>query len=289
MRIASNQYKSIMLFALQELKNVYPQEEIKALVYYLFAELIGVSRSDYLLNPNKGVSESELLKFNFAIKDLKNGKPIQHILGYAYFLEKTFIVNKETLIPRPETEELVQYIISKEQTHKDLKILDIGTGTACIPISLGLAMPQHKYSALDFKTSIIDLAEKNAQKHEIPISFKVKDILQCEAKDMQEYDIIISNPPYVLESEKAEMHKNVLEYEPYSALYVKDNDALLFYKKIIELAKQRLSKKGRIYLEINENKATETETLLKQNGFSKILVHKDIHDKNRFVSAILNP
>jgi len=149
-----------MSFALKELNQMYSSEEIKSLVYYLFEEYLSVNKTDYILNSNKTMSESDLLKFNFAIKDLKRGKPLQYILSYTYFCNEKFFVNEHTLIPRPETEELVQHIINVEKDKKGLHILDIGTGTACIPISLAQQMPKHYYHALDFREEIIQLAKK---------------------------------------------------------------------------------------------------------------------------------
>jgi len=274
-----------MSFALSELSNIYPIEEIKALVYYLFEEFLHISKTDYILNKQKGMSESELLKFNFAIKDLKQGKPLQYILGYSYFNDLKFFVNPETLIPRQETEELVQLIIKKEKQEKSLKILDIGTGTGCIPISLAKEMPQHQYSAIDFKEEIIQLAKKNANLNKVNISFQVLDILRASTEEIGFYDIIISNPPYVKESEKQKMHKNVLDHEPESALYVPDEKALLFYEKIIQIATQHLKPNGRLYLEINENKGKEMKVLLASEGFEQIMIHQDIHGKDRMLSA----
>jgi len=266
-----------MSFALSELSNIYPIEEIKALVYYLFEEFLQISKTDYILNKQKGMSESELLKFNFAIKDLKQGKPLQYVLGYSYFNDLKFFVNPETLIPRQETEELVQLIIKTEKQEKSLEILDIGTGTACIPISLAKEMPQHQYSAIDFKEDIIQLAKKNASLNNANISFQVLDIFQASIEEIGFYDIIISNPPYVLESEKQKMHKNVLDHEPESALYVPDEKALLFYEKIIQIATQHLKTNGRLYLEINENKGKEMKALLVSEGFEQVMIHQDIH------------
>jgi len=283
MRIASNKYKSVMSFALSELKNLYPESEIQALVYYLFEEFLGVSRTSYILNKQKGMSESELLKFNFAIKDLKKGKPIQHILGFAYFLDRKFKVSKDTLIPRSETEELVQLIQTDLKNLSNLKILDIGTGTGCIPISLSLSMPQHQYFALDFKEKIINLAKENTALHQVKINFKTLDILEAKNSDLQKYDIIISNPPYVLESEKTKMHQNVLDHEPASALYIPDVQALIFYKKITALASTQLNDSGILYFEINETKAEAIVALLKSYGFSQTAIYKDIHNKDRFV------
>ena len=289
MRIASNKYSSVMSFALNELKDIYPESEIQALVYYLFEEFLGVNRTSYILNKQKGMSESELLKFNFALKDLKKGKPIQHILGFAYFLNRRFKVSKDTLIPRPETEELVQLIQTDLKNLSHLKILDIGTGTGCIPISLALEMQQHQYFALDFKEEIINLAKENTALHQVKIDFKTLDILKAKNSDLQKYDIIISNPPYVLESEKATMHQNVTQYEPGSALYIPDEKALMFYEKITQLAATNLLANGKLYFEINERKAQAVISMLKSYGFYQISLHQDIHNKDRFIRAYLKP
>ncbi len=275
-----------MDFALEELSELYPPEEIKAITLWLFEEFLRVERVDYQLNLNKGMSESELLKFNFAIKDLKKGKPIQHVLGYTWFLDLKLKVNKHTLIPRPETEELVQHIISNEQCQLGLKILDIGTGTACIPLALEKTMPQHQYYGIDFKPEIIELAQENASSQNSNIKLIQLDILNEELDG--HYDIIISNPPYVLESEKKEMHSNVLDFEPSTALYVKDSSPLLFYQQIIEQAKTHLNLRGRLYFEINENFGNELSDLLKSKGFKSIQIISDFRGKHRFIESILS-
>lgn len=274
-----------MAFALEELSGIYPDEEIRAITLWLFEEYLGVGRVDFQLNLNEGMSESELLKFNFAIKDLKKAKPIQHILGYTWFLDFKLFVNEHTLIPRPETEELVQHIISKEKNESKLKILDIGTGTACIPIGLIKAMPQHDYHAIDFKAEIIELALKNCETHEAAIRLFQLDILNQELSE--NYDVIISNPPYVLESEKKEMHENVVNYEPDSALYVKDSTPLLFYEKIILQAKKHLNNNGRLYFEINEHFGNELSDLLNKHGFESIQILNDFRGRIRFSESIL--
>ncbi|NPD47726.1 peptide chain release factor N(5)-glutamine methyltransferase [Lentimicrobium sp. S6] len=274
-----------MAFALEELSGIYPEEEIRAITLWLFEEFLEVERVDYQLNIDKGMSESELLKFNFAIKDLKKGKPIQHILGYTWFLDLKLQVNEHTLIPRPETEELVQYIISQEESNSALKILDIGTGSACIPLALEKAMPQNEYYGIDFKSEIIELAYKNSQAQNSNINLIQLDILKEELSG--DYDVIISNPPYVLESEKKEMHKNVVDFEPESALYVKDSDPLLFYEKIILQAKKHLNINGRLYLEINERYGNELSELLNKHGFESIKILNDFRGRIRFCTAFL--
>lgn len=292
MRIPSNQYHSVMQFALEELKDLYPTEEIKALMYWLFEEYLDVDKTQYLLHPKKGMSESELLKFNFAIKDLKKGKPIQYILGYTYFNELKILVNAHTLIPRPETEELVQWIYEDQQSilrkPQGTKILDMCTGTACIPIALAEKLPQNQYWGADFKSEILDLAEENAKLYQKEINFFKFDLLADQMVKHNEFDIIISNPPYVLESDKKNMHQNVLDFEPASALYVDNDHALLFYEKILDFAKINLTKGGHIYFEIHENKAKEIEKLFNNFGYKNIEIKKDFRGKNRFAKGVKN-
>lgn len=274
-----------MDFAMEELSGIYPEEEIRAITLWLFEDFLEVGRVDFQLNINKGMSESELLKFNFAIKDLKKGKPIQHVLGYTWFLDLKLQVNEHTLIPRPETEELVQLIIAEEKDKSTLKILDIGTGTGCIPLALEKAMPQHIYYGVDFKTEIIELAKSNAQTQNSNIKLEQLDILNEDLS--QSFDVIISNPPYVLESEKAEMHTNVLNFEPESALYVDDSSPLLFYERIITQAKEHLNIGGRLYFEINEKYGSQLSKLLMKHGFKSTQILKDFRGKNRFSQSIL--
>jgi len=305
MRIPSNQYKSVIQFALEELQEIYPVEEIKSLMYWLFEEYMGVDKTQFLLNPQKGMSESELLKFNFAIKDLKKGKPIQYILGYSYFHELKILVNKHTLIPRPETEELVQWVYEESiknvftksnstlsradvlhpKIKNSLKILDMCTGTGCIPLALADKMPQHQYYGADFKQEILDLAEKNAKLLQKKMSLFQYDLLEDDIKKYQDFDIIISNPPYVLKSDKKQMHQNVLKFEPSSALYVDDDHALLFYEKILDFAQINLKKEGPIYFEIHENKSIEIKELFSKYCYKNIEIKKDFRGKTRFVKA----
>jgi len=285
MRIPSNQYQAVMQHALQELKDSYPTEEIKAMMYWLFEEYLQVNKTQYLLNPQKGMSESELLKFNFAIKDLKKNKPIQYILGYTYFASLKILVNEHTLIPRPETEELVQIVYKGEQHHNQhLKVLDMCTGTGCIPIALQKKMPQHEYFGADFKTEILDLANTNAQRSNSAINFFKFDLLH-DHDSPHRFDIIISNPPYVLESDKTQMHRNILDFEPQTALFVDDNNALIFYNKILEFAKRSLKNSGRIYFEIHENKSEEMKELLQDFKYKMIETIQDFRGKIRFIKA----
>ena len=286
MRIPTNQYKSILSFAQKELTEIYPPEEIQSLVFLLFEDISELKKVDIILNLQKGVSESELLKYNFAIKDLKRGKPIQHILGYGWFDGLKFDVSPSTLIPRPETEELVQMLFEAENKFNNLEIIDLGTGTGCIPISLKKRMPQHHFTAVDFSDEILKLAGKNALKHETPISIRLCDLLSPSTDFAGLWDVIISNPPYVLESDKSAMHPNVLNHEPSSALFVPDDNPLLFYKSILKFAGKHLNKGGRLYFEIHEKQGKNLLNLLIENHYNPFPVVADIFGKDRFVKAI---
>lgn len=272
-----------MDFALEELSEIYPPEEIKAMIYWVFEAFLGVDRAQYLLNPDRGMSESDLLKFNFVIKKLKIGKPIQHLLGHTWFLGLRLLVNEHSLIPRPETEELVELIVAREKAQQNLKILDIGTGTACIPIGLAQSMPQNEYFAIDFKKEIMDLAQSNIDRYPFNIQLIQMDILKDKTDHLPIFDVIISNPPYVLESEKTQMHVNVVDFEPASALYVPNESPLLFYDKISAIATSQLKEGGRLYFEINEKYGETLAHSLSKMGFKHIQILNDFRDKNRFV------
>jgi release factor glutamine methyltransferase len=286
MRIRSNQYRSVMQFAMKELQGIYPLEEIKALMYWLFDEYLGVDKSQYILNPQKGMSESELLLFHFAIKDLKKGKPIQYIIGHTFFYGLKILVNEHTLIPRPETEELVEWVLENTKDEEPpLKILDLCTGTACICIALAHKMPEHQFWGGDFKYEILDLAGKNASFHKKEINFFKIDLINDVFTKTHEFDIIAANPPYVLESEKQQMHQNVLAYEPKSALFVSNSNPLLFYDKILDFAVLNLKNSGTVFFEINENKSLDIEYLLLKRAFHNIEFKNDFSGKIRFVKA----
>ncbi len=232
MQIASNKIKDIVRFFREQLQGIYDAEEIESFIGFCFEEYMGLKRVDIVINGERTMSESDLLKFNFAIKDLKKEKPIQQILGKADFYGLKFYVNEHVLIPRPETEELVDLII-KENKGFNPTIMDIGTGSGCIPISLKKNIPNAVVSSIDVSEKAIEVAKKNAKLNEVTITFVVDDILN-PSKEIapKSIDIIVSNPPYICISEKEEMRKNVLEHEPHIALFVYDNDPLLFYKAI---------------------------------------------------------
>ena len=269
------------------LKNIQDEQEIESFFFIITEYLHNLKRVDVALNPNFELSEDEVQKWNAILADLQQEKPIQYITGEAWFYGLQFEVNENTLIPRPETEELVEWIIesqkSKVQSQK-CEILDIGTGTGCIPISLKTNLPQANVSAIDVSEKALEVAKRNAASNKLEINFILTNIL--EAKDLNQYfDVIVSNPPYVRNLEKQEIKKNVLDYEPHLALFVEDTDALLFYRKIAQLALKNLSPNGLLFFEINQYLGKETVELLENLGFKNIELKKDIYGNDRMIKC----
>jgi release factor glutamine methyltransferase len=285
MRIPSNRLKSVLNFAKTELGTLYDEREIQSFFYLLCEHYLGLDKTKVILNPDSALSESELLKFNFAIKDLKTEKPIQYILGKTEFCGYVFIVNEHTLIPRPETEELVQWIVDNEKPITPLNILDIGTGSGCIAISLAKQLPAAKIKGIDISTEALKIAQSNNENLNTSVSFEMIDILNPPKTFNAKFDIITSNPPYVLETEKALMKKNVLQFEPNQALFVKDNDPLLFYRRILDFAREHLLANGRIYFEINKKMSIELSALLSDYKYCDIEIKNDLFDRPRMVCA----
>ena len=276
------QYKNHFFDSLQGIQD---EQEIESFFFILTEYLHNLKRVDVALNPNFKLSDAEVEKWNIILADLQQEKPIQYITGEAWFFGLQFDVNENTLIPRPETEELVEWIIesqkSKVQSQK-CEILDIGTGTGCIPISLKTNLPQANVSAIDVSEKALEVAKRNAVSNRVDISFIQADILEVE--DLSQYfDIIVSNPPYVRNLEKEEIKKNVLDYEPHLALFVEDTDALLFYRKIAQLALKNLAPNGLLFFEINQYLGKETVELLENMGFKNIELKKDIYGNDRMI------
>jgi release factor glutamine methyltransferase len=270
---------------IEKLLPLYDVLEAESFFYIILEDFHQMKRIDLALNPTFVFSEGEVVKWNSVLEKLEREIPIQYILGNAHFYGLEFEVNENTLIPRPETEELVEWIIknnSKIEGFKDLKILDIGTGSGCIAISLAKNLPHAKVFAIDVSEKALETAKKNALKNNVEVTFLLKNIL--EADDLkQQFDIIVSNPPYVRNLEKEEIKKNVLEYEPHLALFVEDNDALIFYRKIAELAQKNLTENGQLYFEINQYLGTEMIDLLESKNFKNIELRKDIYENDRMI------
>ncbi|NHM03991.1 peptide chain release factor N(5)-glutamine methyltransferase [Flavobacterium celericrescens] len=268
------------------LKNIQDEQEIESFFFILTEYLHNLKRVDVALNSNFELSDEEVQKWNAILVDLQQEKPIQYITGEAWFYGLKFEVNVNTLIPRPETEELVEFILKETSSFQlpasNLNILDIGTGTGCIPISLKANLPQANVSAIDVSEKVLEVAKRNAESNKVEINFIQANILEVEDLN-QHFDIIVSNPPYVRNLEKEEIKKNVLDYEPHLALFVEDTDALLFYRKIAQLALKNLSPNGLLFFEINQYLGKETVELLQNLGFKNIELKKDMYGNDRMI------
>ena len=261
---------------------IYGINEAESFFYLILEECNQLRRVDLALDPLMAFSKEEILKWNEICDLLLQQIPIQYILGSTHFCGLKFNVSPSVLIPRPETEELVEWIvdsISSEYT----KIIDIGTGSGCIAISLAHQIPNAEVSAIDVSSSALKIAIENAKMNEVKVTFIEQNILNASSLN-QIYDVIVSNPPYVRELEKTEILPNVLSNEPHLALFVDDDDALIFYKKIADLAIESLAIDGLLFFEINQYLATETVEMLKEKGFESEL-RKDIYGNDRMICA----
>ena len=263
----------------EELSAVADECEITSWYYISIEYLLGYNRSDCIINSNQVLNKSQLSKIKQIVAELKTHKPIQYILGKTEFYGLKIKVNEHTLIPRPETEQLVDWILKENF----VAALDIGTGSGCIPIALA-KHTDAKVLAIDVSEDALLIAEENAKNNEVEIDFIHQDILQTNY--LQKVDIIVSNPPYVLESEKKKMQENVLDYEPELALFVEDKNPLIFYKKIASLAFNFLNENGKLFFEINAKFGKETIEMLADIGFVNIELKKDMNDKDRMIKAI---
>jgi len=266
---------------IQTLAPLYDAAEAESFFYLLLEALRQMKRIDLALEPATEFSESEIEAWNAIIEKLKTFIPIQYIIGVTHFYGLELEVNPDVLIPRPETEELVEWILSVNE-NKKLKILDIGTGSGCIAIALAKNLPQAQVYAIDVSKNALAIAKRNTKRNNVQVNFIEKNILETDDLE-QTFDIIVSNPPYVRNLEKEEIKKNVLDHEPHLALFVDDHDALLFYRKIADLALKNLVPNGQLYFEINQYLGKETMDLLEQKGFSQLELRADIYGNNRMV------
>lgn len=278
----------------KELLPIYDEQEIDSFFYIILEKLHGLRRIDLALTPETVMDGNYLKQWKNIISDLKIQKPIQYILGETEFYGLTFLVNESTLIPRQETEELVELIISNNRITElpnPLKILDIGTGSGCIAISLAKNVPGSEVFAIDVSEKALATAIKNAEINEVEVNFIQADILKVNDLNfdfrLPAFDLIVSNPPYVRNLEKAEIKPNVLEFEPHLALFVEDTDALLFYRKIAQLAKKNLNPNGKLYFEINQYLGKEMVQLLEELSFRNVELKKDIYGNDRMIQSTI--
>ena len=308
----------------KELLSIYPKEEIDSFFFLLIEYRLGLKRLDIVLDPHAEININNERYFLLTLNQLKKEIPVQYIMETTEFFGIPFSVNPDVLIPRPETEELVDWVIEntkeERENNKPLRILDIGTGSGCIAISLAKNIPKAKVWALDVSDRALELAKKNATLNKVEIQFLMEDILKINSiqelrknipkpsanrnknapllKDIGtqgyededvKFDIIISNPPYVRESEKQIIKNNVLMNEPHLALFVYDKNPLLFYDKIADVAKENLTQNGKLYFEINQYLGKETVELLNKKGFKNIVLRKDIFGNDRMIFSSFAP
>ena len=274
--------KRITSIIREELSQCYSTDEIAALTRIIATELLGVSQMAFYLKDDIPLTAEQQALLGNAIERLKKQEPIQYILGYSDFCGLRFKVTPATLIPRPETSELVELIASEATGHES--ILDIGTGSGCIAVSLAHKLPKSNVTAWDISTTALAVAAENSRNNSTEVTFERVDILSYEPKSAQ-FDIIVSNPPYIKENEKAAMHSNVLDWEPHTALFVPDSDPLLFYRTIAEKGLQMLAPNGTLYFEINRAHGTETMKMLADYGYTDIELRKDFADNDRMIKA----
>ena len=276
----------------KELDEIYGKNEVDSFFFMLTEDYFGIERFTLALDPDIVITKEQETSIFSALSELRLEKPIQHILGKAHFYGLEFTVNEHTLIPRPETEELITFILEKAKyaTNKNLSILDIGTGSGCIAIALKKKLPYAKVFAIDISENALEVAQKNAKDNDVEVQFVQADVLSLNdlhifKNNDEPFHIFVSNPPYVRNLEKAEMRKNVLEYEPDSALFVEDNNPLVFYDKIANLAMKYLKINGSLYFEINQYLGKEMIDLLDGKQFQNIELRKDIFGVDRMLKA----
>ncbi|PKH66152.1 peptide chain release factor N(5)-glutamine methyltransferase [Flavobacterium sp. ALD4] len=274
---------------IQELLSTYDEGEAESFFYLILEDKHQLKRIDLVLDPELVFLEDEMALWNSILEQLKLEIPIQYLLGRTSFYGLDFEVNENVLIPRPETEELVEWIIQSSRSevgNKKLKVLDIGTGSGCIAISLAKNIPNAEVYAIDVSEKALATAKRNATLNQVNVTFIIQNILETEDLN-QQFDIIISNPPYVRNLEKQEIKKNVLENEPHLALFVEDDDALIFYKKIAALAQKNLLDNGQLFFEINQYLGKDMFELLEKLKFKGIELRKDIYGNDRMMRGAI--
>lgn len=283
MRISSNKVKDIVRFAHQELAENYVKGEVNTLIYALIEKFCHIGMVKALAEPELTVSESELLRVYFGIKDLKNNVPLQYVLGECDFLNTNILLSHKVLIPRPETEELVQRVIDENKAKSGLEIADLCCGSGCVAVALAKNLHDSSVVAIDIDPEAIDQTKENAEHNAVAVETLKADILNDVCIDRR-FDIIFSNPPYVRESERSLMRANVIEHEPWQALFVSDENPLVFYRSIALFAQKYLKKDGVLYLETNEALCKETELIFTELGYQTKKL-KDFRGKERGLIA----
>jgi release factor glutamine methyltransferase len=278
--------KKVISLIKSELKNYYPDKELSALTFIILEQVLDLKKTQVLVSDHNPISKEALQRIKYIISELKTYKPIQYIFEKTYFYDLPFHITPDVLIPRPETEELVDWII-KENPKACKRILDIGTGSGCIAISLAKNLPCSTVYAIDVSKEALTITRNNSKLNNVDLRILNLDIFNIDERFDEMFDIIVSNPPYITEKEKAHMQPNVLNYEPELALFVPNNNPLLFYKKITDFALKHLNPEGKIYFETNEHYGHDTALLLEEMNFHHVSLRKDINGKERMLRAVL--
>ncbi|MBW7847466.1 MAG: peptide chain release factor N(5)-glutamine methyltransferase [Bacteroidales bacterium] len=288
MNVPSNRLFDLYRYYSKSLQSVYPIKEAQGLIEILIEHFFDVSKIRLLTESDLRLSESELLTLHFAVKRLKNEEPVQYVTGQTIFCDHWFDVDQSVLIPRPETEQLVEICAGflSESSNSGV-IADIGTGSGCIAICLALRFPHLRVEAFDVSEAALKTAEHNAVRLGAKVSFQQFDVLNDPFPGSGvSYQLVVSNPPYVLMSEKDSMRNNVLGFEPHQALFVPDNDPLMFYRAIAQMVRPLLGSEGMLAFEINERMRSPVSLLLEKEGYHQIRMYQDFHGKDRFVTAL---
>jgi release factor glutamine methyltransferase len=284
MKMPDNKLSSVLDYFHQKLDGLYIQNEVDSFFWLLTENELGLVRLDFMKDPNMRMSESQLLSFISFSKRLVKQEPVQYIMGATDFMGLKLMVNSAVLIPRPETEELVNWITSSVAGQKPLEIIDIGTGSGCIALAVKSNLPNVFVTGVDISRDVLEVAKLNGEECKLTVDWKLRDALNMPG-DVDKYDVVVSNPPYVLDSEKELMSENVLAYEPHQALFVGDEDPLLFYEAIAVWAIKSIKPGGLLFFEINEKYADESLLLLTETGFKEVEMKNDIFDKPRMIKA----
>jgi release factor glutamine methyltransferase len=292
MKVAGNKVKHIVDYFRSELSSVYDENELRAVIHGAFEHYLGFKKHEMPLRLDENVNQSDLLKLYDCGKALKSGKPLQYVLHEAWFYGLRFFVNEQVLIPRPETEELVDMIVQEEKHCGSL--LDIGTGSGCIPVSIKSALKNCAVSACDISSEALKVAEENAGNHGADVDFFEADVLETETfvekvTKRKTFEVVVSNPPYIKTDERSSLHPNVIDHEPHLALFVNHGDETIFYKKIITLCEKLLEAGGRLYFELNPLTATEVKNFaVNSELFAEVKLANDMSGKIRFFKAVKN-
>jgi release factor glutamine methyltransferase len=275
--------KDFKSYFVEQLMHKYDVDECTSLFYIVIDKMLNTSKMKFVLVQEKQIEAKDEAVLQSVIKQLLAGKPIQYVLGEAYFFGLPFFVDSSVLIPRPETEELVEWILENVRSSSSLytKVLDVGTGSGCIPVALKKNADGLDLYGMDISSEAIEVAKKNAALNEAEISFIQADIFKYQTPAT--FDIIVSNPPYIKEDEKGQMHENVLDHEPHTALFVTNEHPLVFYEEIAEFSKKHLKANGLLFFEINEHLGAETVEMLRRKGFRNIVLRKDMQGKDRMI------